>query len=146
MCVVLMRPWCDLNILGGNDLFSQNVGFSPFRRLTKVRLVGCDQQWISERAVSMNWSVDSHGYSGRLSVFFFLNRKIFNHNFCRSSSQVDVEEWESLLWIFCTFTGQRICLVIGVRQIYGPDSRLLILLYIFPKPNWEEGVKFSIVV
>ena len=76
---MLALPWCAPYILGYNDLVSQNNGFGPPSRLSKLILVSCNQQWISHHSVALNRPGDDHVSSGRVDGLFLLNRNIFSH-------------------------------------------------------------------
>ena len=66
--------------------------------------------------------------------------------FCRNSSQVDVEDWESLSWIRCTLIRKRICSVRGVKKDTCPDSISLICVYVFTDIDREEGIHYVIAL
>ena len=77
---MLTCTWCVQYIIGDNDLFIQNDGFSPSSLLDKVRLIVCNQRWLIDNDLRFNLTVDAHGSSGRVNGLFILNRNIFNYN------------------------------------------------------------------
>ena len=65
---------------------------------------------------------------------------------CRNSSQVDVEEWESLSWTRCTISGRRVRSVRFASKDARHYSKSLRFVDVFPGLDGGEGINHDIVV